>query len=79
MTNQVLEIVEKELDLTRNAPIQISSKGEHRVIQAGVKGQGFEYVEVWSKSKSITEVATEPVAEIVEVGTEELYSSKPLM
>ena len=51
-------------------------KGERRVIQAGVKGQGLEYVEVSALDQSrkviATEVATEPVAEIVEVGTKEV-------
>ena len=52
------------------------AKGERRVIQAGVKGQGLEYVEVsaFDQSRKViaTEVATEPVAEIVEVGTKEI-------
>ena len=52
------------------------AKGERRVIQAGVKGQGLEYVEVSALDQSrkviATEVATEPVAEIVEVGTKEV-------
>ena len=72
-----LEIVEKELDFSlveRTNPDL--AKGEHRVIQAGVKGQGFEYVEVSALDQSrkviATEVATEPVAEIVEVGTKEV-------
>ena len=46
------------------------------MIQAGVKGQGLEYVEVSALDQSrkviATEVATEPVAEIVEVGTKEV-------
>ena len=72
-----LEIVEKELDfdlVERTNPDL--AKGERRVIQAGVKGQGLEYVEVSALDQSrkviATEVATEPVAEIVEVGTKEL-------
>ena len=72
-----LEIVEKELDFSlveRTNPDL--AKGERRVIQAGVKGQGFEYVEVSALDQSrkviATEVATEPVAEIVEVGTKEV-------
>ena len=74
-----LEIVEKELDFSlveRTNPDL--AKGEHRVIQAGVKGQGFEYVEVSALDQSrkviATEVATEPVAEIVEVGTKEVVT-----
>ncbi|MGS4845050.1 family 20 glycosylhydrolase [Streptococcus sp. W151] len=74
-----LEIVEKELDfglVERTKPDL--AKGEHRVIQAGVKGQGFEYVEVSALDQSrkviATEVATEPVAEIVEVGTKEVVT-----
>ena len=72
-----LEIVEKELDfdlVERTNPDL--AKGERRVIQAGVKGQGLEYVEVsaFDQSRKViaTEVATEPVAEIVEVGTKEI-------
>lgn len=72
-----LEIVEKELDfdlVERTNPDL--AKGERRVIQAGVKGQGLEYVEVSALNQSrkviATEVATEPVAEIVEVGTKEV-------
>ena len=72
-----LEIVEKELDfdlVERSNPDL--AKGERRVIQAGVKGQGLEYVEVSALDQSrkviATEVATEPVAEIVEVGTKEV-------
>lgn len=72
-----LEIVEKELDfdlVERTNPDL--AKGERRVIQAGVKGQGLEYVEVSTLDQSrkviATEVATEPVAEIVEVGTKEI-------
>ena len=72
-----LEIVEKELDfdlVERTNPDL--AKGERRVIQAGVKGQGLEYVEVSTLDQSrkviTTEVATEPVAEIVEVGTKEV-------
>ena len=72
-----LEIVEKELDfdlVERTNPDL--TKGERRVIQAGVKGQGLEYVEVSALDQSrkviSTEVATEPVAEIVEVGTKEV-------
>ena len=72
-----LEIVEKELDfdlVERTNPDL--AKGERRVIQAGVKGQGLEYVEVSALDQSrkviATEVATEPVAEIVEVGTKEI-------
>ena len=72
-----LEIVEKELDfdlVERTNPDL--AKGERRVIQAGVKGQGLEYVEVsvldQSRKVIATEVATEPVAEIVEVGTKEV-------
>ena len=68
-----LEIVEKELDfdlVERTNPDL--AKGERRVIQAGVKG----YVEVSTLDQSrkviATEVATEPVAEIVEVGTREV-------
>ena len=72
-----LDIVEKELDfdlVERTNPDL--AKGERRVIQAGVKGQGLEYVEVsvldQSRKVIATEVATEPVAEIVEVGTKEV-------
>ena len=72
-----LEIVEKELDfdlVERTNPDL--AKGERRVIQAGVKGQGLEYVEVSALDQSrkviATEVATEPVAEIVEVGIKEV-------
>lgn len=72
-----LEIVEKELDfdlVERTNPDL--AKGERRVIQDGVKGQGLEYVEVSALDQSrkviATEVATEPVAEIVEVGTKEV-------
>lgn len=72
-----LEIVEKDLDfdlVERTNPDL--AKGERRVIQAGVKGQGLEYVEVSALDQSrkviSTEVATEPVAEIVEVGTKEV-------
>ena len=72
-----LEIVEKELDfdlVERSNPDL--AKGERKVIQAGVKGQGLEYVEVsalyQSRKVIATEVATEPVAEIVEVGTKEV-------
>lgn len=72
-----LEIVEKELDfdlVERTNPDL--AKGERRVIQVGVKGQGLEYVEVSALDQSrkviATEVATEPVAEIVEVGTKEI-------
>ena len=72
-----LDIVEKELDfdlVERTNPDL--TKGERRVIQAGVKGQGLEYVEVSALDQSrkviSTEVATEPVAEIVEVGTKEV-------
>lgn len=72
-----LEIVEKELDfdlVERSNPDL--AKGERKVIQAGVKGQGLEYVEVSALDQSrkviATEVATEPVAEIVEVGTKEI-------
>lgn len=72
-----LEIVEKELDfdlVERTNPDL--AKGERRVIQAGVKGQGLEYVEVSALDQSrkviATEVATEPVAEIIEVGTKEI-------
>ena len=74
-----LEIVEKELDfdlVERTNPDL--AKGERRVIQAGVKGQGLEYVEVSALDQSrkviATEVATEPVAEIVEVGTKEVVT-----
>ena len=72
-----LEIVEKELgfDLVERTNPDLA-KGERRVIQAGVKGQGLEYVEVsaFDQSRKViaTEVATEPVAEIVEVGTKEV-------
>ena len=72
-----LEIVEKELDfdlVERTNPDL--AKGERRVIQAGVKGQGLEYVEVSALDQSrkviATEVATEPVTEIVEAGTKEV-------
>lgn len=72
-----LDIVEKELDfdlVERTNPDL--AKGERKVIQAGVKGQGLEYVEVSALDQSrkviATEVATEPVAEIVEVGTKEV-------
>lgn len=74
-----LEIVEKELDfdlVERTNPDL--AKGERRVIQAGVKGQGLDYVEVSALDQSrkviATEVATEPVAEIVEVGTKEVVT-----
>ena len=74
-----LEIVEKELDfdlVERTNPDL--AKGERRVILAGVKGQGLEYVEVSALDQSrkviATEVATEPVAEIVEVGTKEVVT-----
>ena len=74
-----LEIVEKELDfdlVERTNPDL--AKGERRVIQAGVKGQGLEYVEVSALDQSrkviATEVAKEPVAEIVEVGTKEVVT-----
>ncbi len=72
-----LEIVEKELDFDLvERPNPDLAKGERRVIQAGVKGQGLEYVEVSALDQSrkviATEVATEPVAEIVEVGTKEV-------
>ena len=72
-----LEIVEKELDFDLvERPNPDLAKGERRVIQAGVKGQGLEYVEVsaFDQSRKViaTEVATEPVAEIVEVGTKEI-------
>ena len=72
-----LEIVEKELDfdLVERTNSDLA-KGERRVIQAGVKGQGLEYVEVSALDQSrkviATEVAKEPVAEIVEVGTKEV-------
>lgn len=72
-----LEIVEKKLDfdlVERTNPVL--AKGERKVIQAGVKGQGLEYVEVSALDQSrkviATEVATDPVAEIVEVGTKEV-------
>ena len=72
-----LDIVEKELDfdlVERTNPDL--AKGERRVIQAGVKGQGLDYVEVSALDQSrkviATEVAKEPVAEIVEVGTKEI-------
>lgn len=74
-----LEIVEKELDfdlVERTNPDL--AKGERRVIQAGVKGQGLDYVEVSALDQSrkviATEVATEPVAEIIEVGTKEVVT-----
>ena len=74
-----LEIVEKELDfglVERTNPDL--AKGERKVILAGVKGQGLEYVEVSALDQSrkviATEVATEPVAEIVEVGTKEVVT-----
>ncbi len=74
-----LEIVEKELDfdlVERTNPDL--AKGEHKVIQAGVKGQGLEYVEVSALDQSrkviATEVVTEPVTEIVEVGTKEVVT-----
>ena len=74
-----LEIVEKELDfdlVERTNPDL--TKGERKVIQAGVKGQGLEYVEVSALDQSrkviATEVATEPVTEIVEVGTKEVVT-----
>lgn len=72
-----LDIVEKELDfdLVERTNSDLA-KGERRVIQAGVKGQGLEYVEVsaldQSRKEIATEVAKEPVAEIVEVGTKEI-------
>lgn len=72
-----LEIVEKELDfdlVERTNPDL--AKGERRVIQAGVKGQGLDYVEVSALDQSrkviATEVATEPVTEILEAGTKEV-------
>ena len=72
-----LEIVEKELDfdlVERTNPDL--TKGERRVIQVGVKGQGLEYVEVSALDQSrkviATEVAKESVADIVEVGTKEI-------
>lgn len=72
-----LDIVEKELDfdlVERTNPDL--AKGERRVIQAGVKGQGLEYVEVSALDQSrkviATEVAKESVAEMVEVGTKEV-------
>ena len=74
-----LEIVEKELDfdlVERTNPDL--TKGERKVIQAGIKGQGLEYVEVSALDQSrkviATEVATEPVTEIVEVGTKEVVT-----
>ena len=74
-----LEIVEKELDfdlVERTNPDL--AKGERKVIQAGVNGQGLEYVEVSALDQSrkviATEVATEPVTEIVEVGTKEVVT-----
>lgn len=72
-----LEIVEKELDFDLvERPNPDLAKGERRVIQAGVKGQGLDYVEVSALDQSrkviATEVATEPVAEIVEVGIKEV-------
>ena len=72
-----LDIVEKEpdFDLVERTNPDLA-KGERRVIQAGVKGQGLEYVEVSALDQSrkviATEVAKEPVAEIVEVGTKEV-------
>ena len=74
-----LEIVEKELDFDLvERPNPDLAKGERKVIQAGVKGQGLEYVEVSALDQSrkviATEVATEPVAEIVEVGTKEVVT-----
>ena len=72
-----LEIVEKELDfglVERTNPDL--AKGERKVILAGVKGQGLDYVEVSALDQSrkviATEVATEPVTEIVEAGTKEV-------
>ena len=69
--------MEKELDfdlVERTNPDL--AKGERRVIQAGVKGQGLDYVEVSALDQSrkviATEVATEPVTEIVEAGTKEV-------
>ena len=55
-----LEIVEKELDfdlVERTNPDL--AKGERRVIQAGVKGQGLEYVEVSALDQSRKVIATE--------------------
>ena len=74
-----LDIVEKEpdFDLVERTNPDLA-KGERRVIQAGVKGQGLEYVEVSALDQSrkviATEVAKEPVAEIVEVGTKEVVT-----
>lgn len=74
-----LEIVEKELyfDLVERTNPDLA-KGERKVIQAGVNGQGLEYVEVSALDQSrkviATEVATEPVTEIVEVGTKEVVT-----
>ncbi len=66
-----LDIVEKELDfdlVERTDP----DLEESRVIRLGL-GKGLDYVEVSALDQSrkviATEVATEPVAEIVEVGT----------
>ena len=71
-----LEIVEKELDfevVERTNPDL--SKGERKVVQAGVKGQNREFVAVSALDKSRqvvgTEVSKEAVSEIVEVGTKE--------
>ena len=74
-----LEIVEKELyfDLVERTNPDLA-KGERKVIQAGVNGQGLEYVEVSALDQSrkviATEVAIEPVTEIVEVGTKEVVT-----
>ena len=71
-----LEVIEKELDfevVERTNPEL--SKGERKVVQAGVKGLQREFVAVSALDQSRqvveTEVSKEAVAEIVEVGTKE--------
>ena len=71
-----LEVVEKELDfevVERTNPDL--TKGERKVVQAGVKGQQREFIAVSALDESRqvvgTEVSKEAVAEIVEVGTKE--------
>ena len=71
-----LEVIEKELDfevVERTNPEL--SKGERKVVQAGVKGLQREFVAVSALDQSRqvveTEASKEAVAEIVEVGTKE--------
>ena len=71
-----LEVIEKELDfeLVERTNPELT-KGERKVVQAGVKGQQREFVAVSALDESRqvvgTEVSKEAVAEIVEVGTKE--------